>query len=194
MRGKSSTSEDADRSSWSRSWHADASLPVRRYMQTGMQYVGMNMRADRLVQFMWDAGLTEVPVLDDARRPVGLVSMGDLVAAVEGDQPATANDNTPIERFLERPLGLDRPAGQQARVRDIMVFGIATVHESLPLANAAARMLRTDRECLMVVDDDGVAVGSLSMRDIMRWLVEQTATDETRSVRGEMVTPALVRR
>jgi len=78
------------------------------------------------------------------------------------------------------------------RVEDIMVFGIPTVHQSLSLAGAAARMLRSDREALIVVDDQGVAVGSLSMSDVMRWLVEQTS-EEPREVRGEMVTPGLIR-
>jgi hypothetical protein len=53
-------------------------------------------------------------------------------------------------------------------------------------------MLRSDREYLIVVDDLGVAVGSLSMSDVMRWLVEQTS-DESREIRGEMVTPGIVR-
>jgi CBS domain-containing protein len=176
-------------STWPRSWYVDASLPVRQYMQRGMRYVGMGMQADRIVQFMWDAGLTEVPVLDDAKRPVGLISLGDLIASGRAGEAAGADcptlalrDSAPLTR------------GESKRVEDIMVFGVPTIHESLPLASAAARMLRSDRECLVVVDDQGVAVGSLAMPDVMRWLVEQTSREDGgRAIRGEAVTPGIVR-
>jgi CBS-domain-containing membrane protein len=169
---------DAARSSWPRSWQADASLPVRHYMQPGMRYVGLGMGADAVVQFMWGAGLTEVPVLDQQRRPVGLVSLGDLFASGR----ARAGD-----RGVLALLDAD-PANDLPRVQDIMVFGVATIHQSLPLARAAARMVQSERECLVVVDDDGVAVGSLAMPDIMRWLVEQTGAEV-----DEPVTPGPVR-
>lgn len=173
--------DDGSRS-WPRSWHADASLPVSQYMRRGMRYVGMGMRADKIVQFMWDAGLTEVPVLDDGKRPVGLISLGELIASGQ----AGANDSSKLSLRDSAPAPwLDDDQRESKRVEDIMVFGIPTVHQSQPLATAAARMLRSERECLVVVDDFGVAVGSLSMSDVMRWLVEQTS--------GEMLTPGIVR-
>jgi CBS domain-containing protein len=159
-------------------------------MQRGMRYVGMGMQADRIVQFMWDAGLTEVPVLDDAKRPVGLISLGDLIASGRAGE-ATGPDCATLALRDSAP----RPEGESKRVEDIMVFGVPTIHESLPLASAAARMLRSDRECLVVVDDHGVAVGSLAMPDVMRWLVEQTSMEDGgRAIRGEAVTPGIVRR
>jgi CBS-domain-containing membrane protein len=160
-------------------------------MRRGMRYVGLGMRADKIVQFMWDAGLTEVPVLDADKRPVGLVSLGELIASGKATE-AAGDDSSGLA--LETAPWLAGPCREGGRVEDIMVFGIATIHESLPLARAAARMLRSERECLVVVDDHGVAVGSLAMADIMRWLVEQTATDEGRPGRAELVTPGPVPR
>jgi CBS domain-containing protein len=150
-------------------------------MQRGMRYVGLHMRADAVVQFMWDAGLTEVPVLDEARRPVGVISLGELITAGR----ARVGDDSAVLALLEpHPAGRELPG-----VTNIMMFGVATVHETLPLARAAARMLQSDRECLVVVDDQGVAVGSLAMADIMRWLVEQTAP--AREADDEPVTPEI---
>jgi CBS domain-containing protein len=179
--------DDAGQNSWPRPWHADASLPISRYMQRGMRYVGLGMRADKIVQFMWDAGLTEVPVLDEAKRPVGLISLGELISAGQ----AGANDSSTAALRDVAPW-LDGNQQPSKRVEDIMVYGVPTVHQSLPLASAAARMLRSERECLIVVDDQGVAVGSLSMSDVMRWLVEQTS-EEGREIRGEMATPGIAR-
>jgi CBS-domain-containing membrane protein len=176
------------RSDWPRSWHADASLPVSQYMQRGMRYVGLGMRADKIVQFMWDAGLTEVPVLDEAKRPVGLISLGELIASGQ----ACANDSSELSLRDPAPW-LPKDHQPSKRVEDIMVYGAATILQSMSLASAAARMVRSDREYLIVVDDDGVAVGSLSMADVMRWLVEQTS-ETPREIRGEMVTPGIARR
>jgi CBS domain containing-hemolysin-like protein len=39
------------------------------------------------------------------------------------------------------------------------------------VATAAARMLYTKRDQLVVVDERGVAVGCISMNDVLRWLV-----------------------
>ena len=186
-----STMNDGVGSTWPRSWYVDASLPVRRYMQRGMRYVGMGMRADKIVQFMWDAGLTEVPVLDDAKRPVGLISLGELIASGRAGEHGDEECSTLALR--DSAPWLEGSPRASKRVEDIMVYGVPTIHESLPLASAAARMLRSERECLVVVNDHGVAVGSLSMSDVMRWLVEQTS-EEARQVRGEMVTPGIDRR
>jgi CBS-domain-containing membrane protein len=151
-------------------------------MKRGMRYVGIDMRADTILQFMWDAGLSELPVLDQAQRPVGLISLGELIAAGktrggEGGVPLALRQSTP---------DANGPC-----VRDIMAFGIATIHESLPLSSAAARMLRSERECLVVVDDHGAAVGSLAMPDIMRWLLEQTGLPDP-TLHEEPVTPGIV--
>jgi CBS-domain-containing membrane protein len=167
-------------STWPCLSYVDASLPVRQYMQRGMRYVGMRMRADQIVQFMWDAGLTEVPVLDDAKRPVGLISLGELIAS--GRAGESREDARSMLALRDSTPWLEGSQRESKRVEDIMVFGIPTVHQSLPLSRAAARMLRSERECLVVVDDQGVAVGSLAMADVMRWLVEQTSTEEERAV------------
>jgi CBS domain-containing protein len=180
---------DGSRSTWPRSWYVDASLPVRQYMQRGMRYVGMAMRADKIVQFMWDAGLTEIPVLDEAKRPVGLISLGELIASGRAGESMEDECSTLALRDSVPWLEGDRRSSK--RVEDVMVFGVPTIHESQPLASAAARMVRSERECLIVVDDQGVAVGSLSMSDVMRWLVDQTNGEENRAIRGEMVTPGI---
>jgi CBS domain-containing protein len=157
-------------------------------MQRGMRYVALGMRADKIVQFMWDAGLTEVPVLDADRRPVGLISLGELIAAGRAAEARGEQDS--VLALLDPVPG--RPSAiASKRVEDIMVFGIPTIHESLPLANAASRMLGSDRECLVVVDDHGTAVGSLSMPDMMRWLVDQTATNDGALADAEPVTPGI---
>jgi CBS-domain-containing membrane protein len=167
--------------------YVDASLPVRQYMQRGMRYVGMGMRADRIVQFMYDAGLTEVPVLDDAKRPVGIISLGELIAS------GRANEKSSTLALRDSAPPTEGEARASKRVEDVMAYGVPTIHQNQPLASAAARMLRSDRECLVVVDDQGVAVGAMAMPDVMRWLVDQTQADAGKESRGEMVTPGPVR-
>lgn len=87
-------------------------------------------------------GITGVPVVDDEGRPLGLVSLRDLV----GEKPGT----TAGERMT-------RPA--------------ATVPADVRLGEAARRLARTRYHRLIVVDASGQVVGMLSAVDIIRGLM-----------------------
>lgn len=83
-------------------------------------------------------GVTAVPILDEAHRPVGVVSLRDLVREDELVQ-ATAP--------------------------------VSTVRSQASLADGARRLVELDVHHLVVVDDDGVAVGMVSALDFVRALV-----------------------
>jgi CBS domain-containing protein len=125
------------------------------------------MLVDELALFMTEAKIATIPVLDHAQRPLGMVSWADLQGPCA--QPA-------------------------ARVRDIMTFGIATVHHGVSLEGAAARLIDQGRERLIVVDDDGAAVGSLSLEDLRGRLLEPLPGEERPSSRGTLVEMDAVRR
>jgi CBS domain-containing protein len=87
-------------------------------------------------------GITGVPVVDVEGRPLGLVSLRDLVRARGG---ATAG-----ERMTQPP---------------------ATVPEDVRLGEAARRLARTRYHRLIVVDGRGCVVGMVSAVDIIRGLM-----------------------
>jgi CBS domain-containing protein len=102
-------------------------------------------RGDRVVDArngILGLGITAAPVLDAAGRPLGVVSLRDLVEAA----PALS-----VEELMSSPAAVVRGA---ARIRD------------------AARLLgETGYRRLVVVDEQGLAIGMVSAADLVRALV-----------------------
>lgn len=105
-----------------------------------------SVRPDDRTEVVLDAilayGITAVPVLDDERRPVGVVSLRDLV------EP---NRKSPISS----------PA--------------ATVPAGATIEDAARALGATSFHHLVVVDDEGRAVGMVSAVDLVRAFVGMPA-------------------
>lgn len=92
---------------------------------------------DRLTlvrRMILEFGVSAVPVLDETHRPVGVVSLRDLV----GDREAT----------------MSSPA--------------KTVRADATLAEGARALADADVHHLVVVDDQGIAVGMVSAVDFVR--------------------------
>jgi hypothetical protein len=89
-------------------------------------------------------GVGAAPVLDEARRPLGIVSVRDLL---EGGGAACDHMTRPV-------IGVDA---------------------STPVEEAARRLARSDMHHLIVVDDNGVAVGMLSSLDLLRGVLGMPA-------------------
>jgi len=122
-------------------------LRVSEIMNGELFSVGMEDQLDMALRAVLLLGITGVPVLDADGKPLGLVSLRDLVA----DKPRS----TVGERMTRPPATV--PA-----------------HASI---GAAARILAGTRyHRLIVVDDEGRAVGMVSSVDIIRGLLGLPAT------------------
>lgn len=117
-------------------------LRVSEIMNGELFSVGKEDAVDMALRGILALGVTGAPVLDEDGKPVGLVSLRDLVA----DKPGTT-----VEARMTRP-----PATVAADA----------------LIGAAARLLaRTGYHRLIVVDKGGTAVGMLSTLDVIRGLI-----------------------
>lgn len=117
-------------------------LRVSEIMNGELFSVGKEDQVDMALRAVLLLGITGVPVVDEEGKPLGLVSLRDLVA----DGPGT----TVGERMTRPPATV--PA--EARI------------------GAAARILAGTRyHRLIVVDEDGRAVGMVSSVDIIRGLL-----------------------
>ncbi len=117
-------------------------LRVSEIMNGELFSVGKDDQVDMALRAILLLGITGVPVLDEEGKPLGLVSLRDLVA----DRPGTKVG----ERMTQPPATV--PA--EARI------------------GAAARILAGTRyHRLIVVDGDGRAVGMVSSVDIIRGLL-----------------------
>jgi CBS domain-containing protein len=117
-------------------------LRVSEIMNGELFSVGREDAVDMALRAILLLGITGVPVLDEDGKPVGLVSLRDLVA----EKPGT----TVGERMTQPP---------------------ATIAAGARIGAAARVLAGTRYHRLIVVDDDGRAVGMVSSLDIIRGLL-----------------------
>ncbi len=108
--------------------------------------------AERLLE---EFDITGLPVVDDAGRPIGVISQTDLLATVR----------PPVGVLIRaKPSGL--------RVGELMSTPAVTVPIMTPLVEAARQMLEAHVHRLVVIDDHGRAVGVLSATDFVTLYAE----------------------
>jgi CBS domain-containing membrane protein len=101
---------------------------------------------DSLAAADWDLLVSEVrhlPVVDHARRVVGIVSDRDVLRAA-----------------AKRP-------GERLSVASVMTRDVQTCAPSLPAVEAVVQLLQAKRGALPVVDDQGVLVGIVTTTDFV---------------------------
>jgi CBS domain-containing protein len=102
---------------------------------------------------MRERGVGTLVVLDDARRPVGLVTDRDLALRVV----ATGGDPSAVS------------------VTYVMTEHPRTVSETTPIESALSLMRSGTFRRLPVVDDDGKLVGIVTLDDVLGLLAEEFA-------------------
>ncbi len=118
-----------------------------------------------------------VPVIDDAGRPVGVLSRTDLVR----HDRESVNYLTAAPEYYERselmlPSGESLANGFQVQtvdrttVRDVMTPVVISVPPKAPALRVVGDMLAFKVHRLFVVDGNGVLVGVISAFDLLRQL------------------------
>lgn len=111
-----------------------------------------------LVSLLAEHGIAAVPVLDEHRRPIGVVDEADLLARHHGE------GHGPEPLFRKRRMWT-RTQGLTAR--DLMTRHVPAVAKDEPVAGAARRLVETKLRCLYVVDGSGRLIGVLARRDVL---------------------------
>jgi CBS domain-containing protein len=116
-----------------------------------------------------DRGFSAAPVIDEAGRPIGVLSRTDLLVhereRVAG-KPLEESD-LPPRRVRD---GYSVEVVDPARVRDIMTPVVFTVLLETPAYQVVEQMLALKVHHLFVVDEDRALVGVVSPLDILRHL------------------------
>jgi CBS domain-containing protein len=129
-----------------------------------------------------DKEISAAPVIDEAGRPIGVISRADIVR----HDREKARFLEPTPEFYDRAeLVLDSGealgAGFQVEtvvpteVTEVMTPTVISVEPSTPAWEVVARMLALKLHRLFVVDDAGVLVGVISALDILRNLRRPTS-------------------
>jgi CBS domain-containing protein len=118
---------------------------------------------EQLTALLIERGISGAPVIDDAGKPVGIVSKTDLLRErfIEGDT------SVELPNWLEDSFHLDRSGGI---VADVMMPVAFTLRETDSIARAAALMSEEHIHRVPVVNLDGRVVGIVTTFDLARWI------------------------
>src|SRR5262249_13971920 len=124
-----------------------------------------------------DRGFSGAPVVNDAGRPVGVISLSDIVVH---DRNCVAYAR-PVPEFYLRsdlraqlgddPTGFEVEAADRTTVGDVMTPVVFSVRPDTPARQVVEEMLHLRVHRLFVIDRGGVLVGVIAMSDILRRLL-----------------------
>lgn len=132
-------------------------LTVRDLMIRGADHVGVDQPVRDAVDIMVRKRVRALPVVNDEREVVGIVSEWDVMRALLPQIPRAGGEE-------EAP-----PETQPLRVKDVMTRSVLCISEDMGLVEAANMMINKDVEQFPVVSE-GKFSGLLSRSDIIRKL------------------------
>jgi CBS domain-containing protein len=143
------------------------------------------------VAFLTDKGFSAAPVIDEAGRPVGVLSQSDIVVHDRESGPCVSGNHEYYERANLSPpkiIWRDVVNGDPTQVRDIMTPIVFSVAPDTPAYKVIEDMLGHKVHRLFVVGGDGVLIGTISTVDVLRHLrPEEPVADSHRSAAPETV-------
>ncbi|MET7426313.1 CBS domain-containing protein [Dactylosporangium sp. NPDC005555] len=146
-------------------------LLVRDVMSTGVVTVAPDLGYKQIVDLLVEFGVSAVPVVDDRRRVLGVVSEADLLHKVEFNG---AEVHARLFERRRRRLAKEKAAGENAE--SLMTAPAVIVAATATLTDAARLMEQRNVKRLPVVDDSGNLVGIVSRRDLLRRYLREDAT------------------
>jgi CBS domain-containing protein len=118
-----------------------------------------DLEIEAVIGLIVDKHLGCLPVVDEHRRPIGMITKFDIVEHLNAYVRSVANGE---------PLPIDIAA----RSADEVMMPIAlTLDESATVGDAASMMTCEDLHHVLVVSRGGALVGVVSTKDIVTWLV-----------------------
>jgi CBS domain-containing protein len=155
---------------------ADAT-PVTEVMTENVLCVRADTSLEVLTALFLENGISGAPVVDDAGRPVGVVSKTDLLRELTERGQTEEVETTSFRMHgwdVDLGRGFHHAQVSQVRVRDIMMPLAFSLPESAPVSLAAALMAQEGVHRLPVVSaGDGSVVGIVSALDVLRWLARR---------------------
>lgn len=134
-------------------------VPVSRVMSRDLVCARPDLDAAAVVSLMIKNRVGCIPVVDQRRRPIGMITKFDLVEQIEAFM-RSVSDGCPL------------PPDLAARTADELMLPLAlTLDENATVAHAAAMMSCEDLHHVLVVGDTGELVGVVSSKDVVNWLV-----------------------
>ena len=135
-------------------------VPLRDVMSRELVCARRDLEISKVVSLMVRNNVGCVPVVDERRHPVGMITKFDLVEQLDAAMQSVGN-------------GSPMPVNLTARDADEVMMPIALVlDEQATVAHAVAMMICEDTHHVLVVRQTGELVGVVSAKDIVKWLAD----------------------
>ena len=146
-------------------WPDPLDQPVHNVMRNEVLTVGPDTPVDQVVTLLLHRGYRSLPVIDEERRLLGIITDGDLLRRANIYTRLTLQSAlAPAQLQAE----LAELQSQAKRAADIMTKEVATVHAEEPVRRAVAEMVERNVKRLPVVDETGRLAGLISRVDVLR--------------------------
>lgn len=127
------------------------------------------------IALLTDKGFSGAPVIDEAGRPIGVLSRADILAHDRerirpGMSESAVSPETPSRRQPQSSPGGSVGKSDTTPVRDLMTPAVFSVAPETSARRVIAEMLALKVHRLFVVDPSGVLVGVISTLDVLRHL------------------------
>lgn len=139
--------------------------------------ISQNATVKEAAAFLANRGFSAAPVIDEAGRPVGVVSRTDVALhhRKELERLPTVPEYYEKPDLATRsgeplPAGLQVESAVQTQVRDIMTPVVYSISSEAPARRVVGDMLGLKVHRIFVVDSGGVLVGVISALDVLRRL------------------------
>ena len=142
-------------------------------MNSTVPTVGPAARLEEIVQALEQSHQLRVLVVDSRRRPLGIITDGDLLTRSESKR-----DTGLVQRLRRLVTGVG--SAPQAWIDsnetavELMTRPVFTVNVNADLMDALHIMLRHRIKRLPVIDDNGELVGLLGRGNLLRGLANET--------------------
>jgi CBS domain-containing protein len=128
------------------------------------------------IALLTDRGFSAAPVIDEAGRPIGVLSRSDILVhereTARHARFADEEEQGP-HRGHPRHEGFSIEVVDKTRATDIMTPAIFTIGLKTPANTVVEQMLALNVHQLFVVDEDQLLVGVVTALDVLRHLRPQ---------------------
>ncbi len=155
--------------------HGAARVRVRDAMSRNVKTVGPDTPISKVVELLWREGVKAVPVVNDARHAVGIITGGDLLTRGGLDLRLSLKQVLTADELAVQLHKLEQSG---KRAADIMTSDVVTVDGKTLLADVAALMATRHIKRMPVVDDQEQVIGIISRIDVLQQIAAMGGFEE----------------
>jgi len=144
--------------------------PIREVMTHNPVSIAADATLEQAVAFLVDSGFSAAPVIDEAGRPVGVISRTDVVV-YDRERLILPKAAAYYFESADEITAAVHEEEAAVRVADVMTPAVFAVSPDTLLCEAAERMTNLHVHRLFVVDGSGTLVGVVSALDLLRHLL-----------------------